>query len=98
MLSYNNKYLLNHLCGPDSLNGLGYTNVVRLKLVQSNTNNNCCQFQTPVESLSDLWHTPLWNVISHKSVKTDVRVDEDGTAENGIGGRVERASDEGCDG
>lgn len=86
------------LCRPDTLDKLGDTNVVRLKLVQAHTNNESRAVQRPPENLVQTGMCSLGDVVDNNLLETHVGVEEESTAEDGIGGGVERASGEGSNG
>lgn len=87
-----------HLCLPDPLDALSQTHVICLKFVQSDANKNSSGLQCPVECLPRLWQLTSWDVIGHDGFESNVRMNENGCAEDGICGWVECASGEGCDG
>lgn len=86
------------LCLPDSLDSLSDANVIGLKLVQANANSDSRQVQAPPEELSQTWVGSLGNVVNDDGLEADVGVQEDGGAQNGVGGGVERAGGKGRDG
>lgn len=63
----------NHtLCGPNSLDSLCDTNIIRLELVQSNTNHNSSKPQSPPEQNSRLRQSLAGNIIDDDGFETDV--------------------------
>lgn len=85
-------------CLPDPFDGLGQTNVSRLKLVQRQTDHDGGRIETPGEDFAGAWCALLGDVIGDDVLESGVRVDEEGGAQEGIEGRVQRASGKWRDG
>jgi hypothetical protein len=86
------------LCLPKSLDSLSDTDVIGLKLVQANADGDSRQVQTPPEELSQAGVGSLGNVVDDYGLEADVRVQEDGRAQDGVGGGVERTGGKGRNG
>jgi hypothetical protein len=86
------------LCLPESLKGLRDTNIVGLKLVQAHANSDSRNVQTPPEDFSQAGVALLGDVVNDDGLEADVRVQEDGGAQDGVGGGVERSRGEGRNG
>lgn len=63
---------ITNLSGPDPLNSLGNTNIVRLKLVKSHTHHHRRKLQRPVGGLPRLWYALAGNVIDDHGLETDM--------------------------
>lgn len=87
-----------HLCLPDPLDSLCDTHIVRLELVQSHADGDGCQVQGPPECLVEAGPAALGDVVGDDLLEAHVRVEEDGTAEDRIGERVEGPGGERGDG
>lgn len=86
------------LCLPDLLNSLGNTNIVGLKLIQSHADGDGRQVQAPPEDLSQAGVAGLGDVVDDDGLEANMRVQQDGGAQDGVGGGVERAGGEGSNG
>lgn len=82
---------------PNPLDGFRKPNIIRLKLVESNSNADSENSQDPVESGSSLWHAPPGEVIGDARLEADMGVYEDSTAEKRVCEGVESSCDEGGD-
>lgn len=51
------------LCGPDSSDGLGETDIICLKLVKTDADEDCGGLENPHESLLDTRHTVAGEVV-----------------------------------
>lgn len=83
-------------CLPNSLDSLRHANIIRLKLVQSNTNQDRRCPQSPPHKHSCLRQSFPGNVIDDDRFETNVRVDEDGTAKDSIHCGIQRPGCEWC--
>lgn len=75
---------------------LRQTNIIGLKLVQSNPYHYSRCPQTPVEQLSRLWYSLWGKVIDDASLEADVGMNENRAAEDGIGHWVQGSGCEWC--
>lgn len=86
------------LCLPDSLDSLSDADVIGLKLVQANANSDGRQVQTPPEELSQAGIGSRGDVVNDDGLEADVGVQQDGRAQDGVGGGVERTGGKGRNG
>lgn len=86
------------LCRPNPLDSLSQADVRSLELVQSQPNHYGCRIQAPGEDFARAGCSLLGDIIDDDVLEAGVRVDEDCGAEDGVQGRVERASRERSDG
>jgi len=86
------------LCLPESLDSLSDADVIGLKLVQANTNSDSRKVQTPPEELSQAGVGSRGDVVNDDGLEADVGVQEDGRAQDGVGGGVERTGGKGRNG
>lgn len=82
---------------PHPLDCLRNTDIIRLELVQTNADRQRCEVEKPHEGLVKTGEAVLGDVVDDDGLETDVGVKEDGAAEDGVHGRVERAGSEGGD-
>lgn len=87
-----------NLCLPNTLDSLRDTDVVCLKLVQTNAYSQGGGVQSPPEQLAQTGVSLLGDVVDDDGLETDVGMDEDGGAEDRVHGGVEGAGSEGRDG
>lgn len=83
---------------PQLADKLRDANVVRLKLVQAQAYERRDRIQAPGQAPGRAWEPPLGDVVGDEHLQAEVRVDEQQRAEDGVGGRVERAGGKGRDG
>lgn len=83
---------------PHSLDRLSDTNIIGLKLVQTNTDSDSSQVQPPPENLAQAGISLLGDVVDDDLLEAHVGVEEHGGAEDGIHGGVEGARGKGDDG
>jgi hypothetical protein len=76
------------LCRPNPLDTLRQANIIRLKLIQSNTNHNRSELQSPINQLPRLWQSLRGNIVGDNRFKANVRMDENRCAENSIRQRI----------
>lgn len=86
------------LCLPDSLDSLSDADVIGLKLVQADANSDSRQVQTPPEELSQARVGSRRDVVNDDGLEADVGVQQDGRAQDGVGGGVERTGGKGRNG
>lgn len=86
------------LCLPEPPDSLGNSNVVGLKLVQSHADSDGRKIQAPPEDLSQARVALLGDVVDDDGLEAEVRVQQEGGAQDGVGGGVERAGGEGRNG
>lgn len=92
--SLNRLYLLR---SPNPPNTLRQPNIIRLKLIQSNTNHDRGKLQSPIKQLSDIRHPLYGDVIGDEGVETNVGVDQEGAAKQSIRQWVKGTGCEGRD-
>ena len=68
--------------------------LTRLKLIKSNAHQHCREVKPPHEESSDVWHSLDWEIIYDHGLEADVRVNEDGSAQQGVQDRIKNAADE----
>jgi hypothetical protein len=86
-----------HLCRPELANSLCDTNIVCLKRVQRNTEEDSCATERPHGRVTDHGHALLGEIVDDARLETDVRVDDQKCAKDRVGDGVQRASGEGGD-
>lgn len=86
------------LCLPESLDSLSDAHVIGLKLVQANADSDGRKVQAPPEVLSHVGVGSLGDVVNEDGLEADVGVQEDGRAQDGVGGGVERTGGKGRNG
>lgn len=84
-------------CSPKPLGSLDQANVRRLELVQTYTSQDGGCVQKPVAGPAQVGVSLLRNVVDNDGLDTHVRVDEQGSGEQGIQGGVQGAGGEGRD-
>lgn len=89
-----------HLCCPELADSLCDTDIVCLERVQRNTEEDGCATERPHGRVTDHGHALFGEVVDDARLETDVRVDDEQSAEDRVGDRVQRASGEGgnCEG
>lgn len=93
-----NLYSFSCLSLPQSLDGLGDADIAGLVLVEGKADNDGGGVEAPDGSLAGPGCSVLRNVIDDDVLEAGVRVDEEGGAQDGIHGGVERAGGERSDG
>lgn len=94
-----------HSRRPDSPDSLGQTNIVRLKFVETDSDNHCGGLQPPHQDLAHARHTTLWDIVDNDGpvhisanvrpridqylLEANVGVDENGCTEKCVRGRIE---------
>jgi hypothetical protein len=81
---------------PQLPHSLSNTNIVGLKRVQRNAQQDGCCTERPVGSGANLGHSVLGEVVDDARLETDVRVDNEQGAEDRVGDGVKRAGGERC--
>lgn len=83
---------------PHPLDSLCQTNVVGLKLVQTDANQDSGGVEGPHGELAGLGETAVGDIVDEDVLETGVRVHEDCAAESGIEHGVQRTGSERSDG
>jgi len=68
--------------------------LTRLKLIKPNAHQHCREVESPREESSDVRHSFDWDVIDDHGLEANVRVNEDGSAQQGIQDGIKNAADE----
>lgn len=66
----------------------------RLKLIKPNAHQHRRGVKSPHEESSDIWHSLDWKIIDDHSLETNMRMNEDGSAQQGVQDRIKSAADE----
>lgn len=64
------------------------------KFIKPNTHQHRRSVKPPREESSDVWHSLDWDIIGDDGLETNVRMNEDRSAQQGVQYRIKNAADE----
>jgi len=79
---------------------MSYTTVLltRLKFIKPNAHQHRRGIKSPHKESSDVWHSLDWDIIDEDGLEANVRMNEDGSAQQGVEDRIKDAADERSEG